>query len=82
MQPAVKILSETNWQLLVESTAEDWLIISGDKTSGNATGPEGEWVIFTAKENTTGQNRFAKLTLVSSPYDNKSKTEVTIVDVF
>ena len=79
---AVKILSETNWQLLVESTAEDWLIISGDKTSGNATGPEGEWVIFTAKENTTGQNRFAKLTLVSSPYDNKSKTEVTIVDVF
>ena len=77
---SIKVYSESDWHLVLESTASNWVIL--DKTSGTATGPEGEWVHFSVPENTTGSGRFAKIMLITSPYNDKTKTEATIVDLF
>ena len=77
---AVRIHSECDWQLIVESTARDW--ITFDKTSGTATGPEGEWVRFTYPENNTGQARHVNIMLVAYPYDDKSKIEATVFEMY
>lgn len=78
----VQIFSEADWTLLIEESARDWIAISGDKTSGKATGPEGEWVTFTVQENHTGRERFGKLFLQARPYDDQSQVETTIVDIY
>ena len=83
MLGGVRIFSETDWTLLTESSARDWITISGDKTSGKATGTEEEeWVIFSVKENNTGRERFGKLILLARPYDDQSQVETTIVDIY
>lgn len=82
MGGGVQIFSETDWTLLIEESARDWIAISGDKTSGKATGPEGEWVTFTVQENNTGRERFGKLFLQTRPYDDQSKVESSMVDIY
>lgn len=76
----IKVVSEGDWMLLLESAASNWVTL--EKTSGTATGPQGELVQFFVPENTTGAGRFAKIMLVASPYDDKSKMETTVVEIF
>ena len=76
---AVRVFSESDWNIELESGAESW--ITFEKTSGKATGSEGEWVVFTIHENTSGSGRHANMYLVSYPYNDKTKQERTLFEL-
>ncbi len=77
---SVRIHSEGDWELVHESSESEWVQI-GDY-SGKATPPEGEWVHFDIPENTTGRARFAKIMLIARPYEDKTKIESTVIDLY
>ena len=77
---SVRIHSEVDWELITESSESNWVQIGN--YSGKATPPEGEWVHIDILENTTGRARFAKIMLIARPYEDKTKIESTVIDLY
>ena len=76
----VRIYSEGDWKIVPIDPDTEW--VTFEKTGGKATSADGEWVMFSCPENTSGKERFAHFKLEATPYDDKANVESTPFELF